>query len=134
MAAATSPAEIVDAAPQLPGWLRAVETFTPQRSLALGFGLCILNPVDLSFIVLAAITLSSATPTSGSWIVGAVLFVLIGAASVAAPVIYYATHRSGANHTLGKMRTWIAQHTSLLNTAVLVGFGVMQLVKGVRSL
>ncbi len=69
MAAASSPQQVVAAAPQLPGWLHAVETFRPVRTGFLGLALFVLNPVDASCAIIAALDISlgrSATTRSGS--------------------------------------------------------------------
>ncbi len=78
MAAASTPEELTAAAPQLPGWLHAVETFTAGRSLLLGFGIFALNPVDLSCAVIAGIEIRAAglPPTTASTVL--VIFGVVG--------------------------------------------------------
>ena len=58
MAAAKTPAEVAEAAPQLPGWLQSIDRFTPTRTLAMGLGLFLFNPIDLSCAIAGALTIA----------------------------------------------------------------------------
>lgn len=55
MSRARTPEEIAAAAPRLPGWLQRVSTFSPVQSLGLGLGIFLLNPVDASCAIVAAL-------------------------------------------------------------------------------
>ncbi|NQX33649.1 GAP family protein [Herbiconiux sp. VKM Ac-2851] len=83
MAQADSPGQVTAAAPQLPGWLRSVETFTPPRSFALGLGIFILNPVDLSCAVLASLDLRQAALSTAQNVWVLIVFGLVGVLVIA---------------------------------------------------
>lgn len=134
MAAAASPSDVVAAAPQLPGWLRAVDEFTPIRSAILGFGIFGLNPVDVSCTVLAVLDVRSAD-VSPTFATGAiVVFAIVGILPIAAPVFYTLVKGAAAEPMLEKARAWIAGHTSALNAGLLVLIGAMQLQKALSAL
>ncbi|MFJ6531780.1 GAP family protein [Microbacterium sp. NPDC091662] len=134
MAAASSPRDVVAASPQLPGWLHSVESFRPGRTLLLGLGLFVLNPVDASCAILAAldISLSDVTQSAGVWI--AVIFVVIGTLPIALPVLYVVVRGADAQPLLDRVRTWIAGNTHVLNAALLLVIGALQLEKGITGL
>jgi len=134
MAAATTPSDVVAAAPQLPGWLRAVDSFTPARSLLLGFGIFALNPVDVSCAVLAMLDVRGAavSPADGAAVI--VAFAVVGILPIAAPVFYTLVKGSAADPLLERVRGWIAGHTSVLNAGLLVLIGAMQLQKALSAL
>nr|WP_243844806.1 GAP family protein [Microbacterium sp. Be9] len=134
MAAASSPREVVAASPQLPGWLHSVESFRPGRTLLLGLGLFVLNPVDASCAILAAldISLSDVDRSSGLWV--AVVFVVIGTLPIALPVLYVVVRGADAQPLLDRVRTWIAGNTHVLNAALLLVIGALQLEKGIAAL
>lgn len=134
MAAASSPREVVAASPQLPGWLHSVESFRPGRTLLLGLGLFVLNPVDASCAILAAldISLSDVDRSSGLWV--AVVFVIIGTLPIALPVLYVVVRGADAQPLLDRVRTWIAGNTHVLNAALLLVIGALQLEKGISAL
>lgn len=138
MAVASSPGDVVAAAPQLPGWLRAVNEFTPARSLLLGLGIFALNPVDVSCAVLAMLDVRAA---EGQGVVDAggaaamiVGFAAVGILPIAAPVFYTLVKGAAADPLLERIRTWIATHTSVLNSALLLFIGALQLQKALGTL
>lgn len=134
MATASSPRDVVAASPQLPGWLHSVESFRPGRTLLLGLGLFVLNPVDASCAILAAldISLSDVSQSAGVWV--AVVFVIIGTAPIALPVLYVVVRGPEAQPLLDRARTWIAGNTHVLNAALLLVIGALQLEKGIAAL
>ena len=134
MAAASSPRDVVAASPQLPGWLHSVESFRPGRTLLLGVGLFVLNPVDASCAILAAldISLSDVGATPGAWV--AIAFVVIGTLPIALPVLYVVVRGPQAQPLLDRVRTWIAGNTHVLNAALLLVIGALQLEKGIAAL
>ena len=134
MAAASTPREVVAASPQLPGWLHSVESFRPGRTLLLGVGLFVLNPVDASCAIIAAldITLTGVDPTAGFWV--AVVFIVVGTVPIALPVLYVIVRGQAAQPFLDLVRTWIAGNTHVLNAALLLVIGALQLEKGIAAL
>lgn len=133
MAAASSPADVRDAAPQLPGWLHAVETFRPLRSAALGFALFVVNPVDLSCAILASLDIVLADLARSSTIGVTVGFGIVAVLPIAVPVVLVVVAPVRARPVLDWMRTWIATHTSVLNSALLLVVGAMQIQKSLSS-
>jgi len=134
MAAATTPGDVVAAAPQLPGWLRAVDQFTPVRSLLLGFGIFALNPVDVSCTVLAMLDVRGAAVSPAHAAVVIVVFAVVGILPIAAPVFYTLVKGAAADPLLERVRSWIAGHTSVLNAGLLVLIGAMQLQKALSAI
>lgn len=134
MAAASSPREVVAAAPHLPGWLHTVESFRPGRTFLLGLGLFVLNPVDASCAVIAALDISLADldADAGLWVAAA--FVVVGTLPIGVPVLYVAVRGAAAQPLLDDVRTWIAGNTHVLNAALLLVIGVLQLEKAVSGL
>lgn len=134
MAAASSPQDVVAAAPQLPGWLQTVSSFRPVRSLFLGLGLFVLNPVDASCAILAALEVALAdlgvAPTTAV-LVG---FAIVGTLPIAVPVIVVVVRGANAQPMLDTVRTWIAGNTHVLNAALLLVIGALQLEKAIAAL
>ncbi|WP_382309742.1 GAP family protein [Herbiconiux sp. UC225_62] len=134
MAKATTPTEVTAAAPQLPGWLKSIDAFTPARSFALGLGIFILNPVDLSCAVLAALDLRLAALSTASNVWVLVIFGVISVLPIAVPVILVLVRGEAAAPVLGRVRSWIASHTSVLNAALILVIAVLQLQKALSTL
>jgi Sap, sulfolipid-1-addressing protein len=134
MSHARTPTQVVSAAPQLPGWLRAIDRFTPGRSGLLGFGIFILNPVDTACAVLAALDIRLASVSATAGVVAAVLFAIVGILPIAIPVIIAMVRGAAAHPFLAASRKWIARHTLWLNTGVLFLIAVIQFVKAFSAL
>lgn len=134
MATAANPQDVVAAAPQLPGWLRKVDTFTPGRSFALGFGIFAINPVDASCAILAGLDLAASTAAPGATAAVAVGFVAVGVAPIAIPVTYVLVRGTAADPVLERLRTWIAGNTNILNAALIAVIAVLQLQKAISAL
>ena len=134
MAKAVTPSDVVAAAPQLPGWLRAVDEFTPARSLLLGFAIFALNPVDVSCAVLAMLDVRGAEVSPATAATLIIAFAVIGIVPIAAPVFYTLVKGEAADPLLERVRSWIAGHTSVLNAGLLVLIGAMQLQKALSAL
>jgi hypothetical protein len=134
MAAVSTPREIAAAAPQLPGWLQAVSTFRPVRTFFLGLGLFVVNPVDASCAILAAldISLAGVTPSQTAWT--AIVFTIVGALPIGIPVFIVLARGEGAQPMLDRVRAWIAGNTHVLNAGLLLVIGALQLEKGIAGL
>ena len=134
MAGASSPREVVAASPQLPGWLHSVETFRPGRTFLLGLALFVLNPVDASCAVIAALDISLADVTPAATIGVTVVFAALGTLPIAVPVLFVVARGVAARPALERLRTWVAGNTHVLNAAMLLVIGVLQLDKALTSL
>lgn len=134
MAAASTPDEVVAAAPQLPGWLKAVETFTASRSLLLGFGIFILNPVDLSCAVIAGIDIRAAGLPTATTTAVLLIFGIVGLLPIAIPVFLMLIMGDRADPMLQRTRTYIGSHSGVLNAGLLLVIGALQLQKGLSVL
>ena len=134
MAAARTPAEVAEAAPQLPGWLQSVDRFTPARTLAMGLGLFLLNPIDVSCAVIGALTVVLSGISTTAQVAVLAVFIAVGSISVAIPVIILQIRGDAAKDSLERMRAWIAGNPHVLKAALLVVIAIMQLSKGLESL
>lgn len=134
MATAATPRDVVDASPQLPGWLHSVESFRPGRTFLLGLGLFVLNPVDASCAILAALDITQAGVAPGAGAAVAAAFVVLGTLPIALPVFFVLVRGARAEPVLDRMRSWIAGNTHVLNAALLLVIGALQLEKAIAAL
>lgn len=134
MATAATPRDVVDASPQLPGWLHSVESFRPGRTFLLGLGLFVLNPVDASCAILAALDITQSGVAPGAATAVAAAFVVLGTLPIALPVFFVLVRGARAQPVLDRMRSWIAGNTHVLNAALLLVIGALQLEKAIAAL
>jgi hypothetical protein len=133
MAAASSPKEVARAA-TLPGWLQSVSTFRPGRSLLLGVGLFVVNPVDASCAIIAALDIALAPISTGASIGVAIVFAVVGILPIAIPVLWVVFAGAKAQPGLDRIRTWIAGNTHVMNAGLLLVIGALQLEKAITAL
>lgn len=129
MAQARTPDEIAAAAPQLPGILRSASRFRPRRAFVMGAGIFLLNPLNISLVVAAAleIALSSATPFQRVWLIAG--FVIAAAAPVAVPVSIVLIRGPRAEPMLARLRRWIVRNHGMVSAGLLLLVAVVQLGK-----
>jgi len=133
MAQARSPRDVAAAAPQLPGWLQQVETFRPVRTFFLGLGLFVVNPVDASCAIIAALDARLAGVTTAQAVIVLVVFGLVGSLSIVLPVLLVVVRGTAAEPLLARTRTWVAGNTHVLNAALLLVIGALQLQKALSA-
>jgi hypothetical protein len=124
----------VEPDPELPKMFQAISEFGPGKNFALGIGLFVLNPVDLSCAIAAALTLRLSGLSGNVQWVTAIAFVIVSVSSVAVPVLFLMIRGERAQKPLTELRTWIATHTKLLNVALLVLLSMMQFGKAWNTL
>ena len=103
-----------DSQPGLPSWMKAVDTFTPVRSTALGVGLSAVQPKNGLLVVGAAAAIAQTGAGAASQAVALGVFIVIATLGVGAPVaIYYlAGHR--ATKILGELHDWMARENATI--------------------
>jgi Sap, sulfolipid-1-addressing protein len=133
-ARATTTQATLAEAPQLPSWLAAVDSFRPVRCFVLGLVAFLLNPVDTSCTIGAALDLSTAPVGSTGRLLAGVFFVLLSISLVLGPVLWYLLVPDRASRSLQQAQLWIARHTTVLNALVALIVAAMLLSKGLQGL
>src|ERR1700733_862535 len=73
-----------DAAPELPKWMKTVDTFTPGRSVATGVALSAVNPKNLLLVVGAAAAIGQTGASAVDQAVALIVFIVIATLGVGA--------------------------------------------------
>jgi Sap, sulfolipid-1-addressing protein len=114
-----------DAAPEMPKWMRALDTFAPPKALGAGAVLSGVNPKNLILTVGAAAAIAQTGAATGSQIAALAVFAVIGSLGVGAPVAIYFGMGERSEQILGGLKDWMARN----NTAVMA---VLCLVIGAK--
>ena len=109
--------------PELPGWMRTVDTFTPTRSVAMGVALSALNPKNLLLIVGAAAAIAQTGASTGSQVVALIVFAIIGSLGVGAPVAIYYLTGDRASTILSELRDWMARENATIMAVICLVIG-----------
>lgn len=118
------------AAKEPPGWMAALDTYSPGRSARLGALLAAANPKNLAMALAAGAEIAVLTTGAASTAVGILGFVLIGSVGVATPVLAEILLGDRAAPALERGRRWLDRHSTALSVGVLTALGAALLVKG----
>ncbi|MFJ9107642.1 GAP family protein [Streptomyces sp. NPDC102283] len=107
-----------------PGWMRAIDTFTPVKAAGLAVALVVANPKNLVLAVGGAVSIAGSTATAGGRTVAAVLMVLIASLCTLLPLGVYLAGGTRSARVLGDWKAWMARHNSAIMTTLLLVLGV----------
>jgi threonine/homoserine/homoserine lactone efflux protein len=122
------------AAAELPGWMRAVDEFTPGRSAAIAVALSAINPKNLLLTVGAAAAIAGTGISTGDQAIALALFVLVGTLGVGAPVAIYFVLGDRSARILGDLRDWMARNNGTIMAVLLLVIGAKLLGDGIANL
>ena len=118
----------------MPKWMRALDSFTPGRSLAIGVLLSGVNPKNLMLNAAAAASIAQAGLSGGEQAVVLVVLVLLGSLGIIAPVAIYFAMGDRAVSVLDEWKTWLAANSATVMTVLFVVFGAVLIGKGIGGL
>ncbi|WP_329119480.1 GAP family protein [Streptomyces sp. NBC_01465] len=115
------PREGQDAKP--PGWMAAIDHFTPGKSAGLAAALAVANPKNLVLAVGGAVSIASSTAGGGGKAVAAALMVVIASLCATLPLAVYLFGGAKAADVLAGWKAWMSRHNAAIMTTVLVILG-----------
>lgn len=107
-----------------PKWMGALDTFTPVKALGAGVLLSALNPKNLLLTVAGATAIAQTGIAIGQQIVVYVIFVLIAAVGVGAPVVLYFALGDRSHQLLDSLKNWMARNNAAIMAVLFLIFGV----------
>ncbi len=118
----------------MPKWMSAIDSFTFAKSLGLGFLLSAVNPKNLLMCVAAGTTIGAGHLSVGGDVVSVLIFTMLAASTVAAPVVIYLSAREKMAEPLTKLRGWLTQNNATVMAVLLLVIGVVLVGKGIGGL
>lgn len=118
----------------LPKWMSAIDSFTPARAFGLGTLLSGLNPKNLGLTIAVTMTIAQMGLANGEEVGALVVFVLIGSATVLAPVAYYLLAGASAERTLATMKDWLGENNHTVMAVLFLVLGAKVLGDGISIL
>jgi threonine/homoserine/homoserine lactone efflux protein len=106
-----------------PGWMKAIDTFTPGKSAGLAAALAVANPKNLVLAVGGAVSIAASTASTGGKTAAAVLMVLIASLCTLLPLGVYLLGGRKSAKVLGEWKAWMAAHNTAIMTTVLIILG-----------
>jgi hypothetical protein len=119
---------------QLPGWMAAIDRFTPPKILGLGVVLSAGNLKNVPLTIAAGASISSAGIPVPQQIATLAIFVIIASLGVVAPLAVYLIMGERAKSVLGNWRDWAAQHNVAVMAVLFFVLGLKLLGDGISVL
>jgi threonine/homoserine/homoserine lactone efflux protein len=121
-------------APQLPKWMGTIDSFTVGKSFGIGVLLSTVNPKNLAMSVGAGIAIAQAGISTGQEAVVLIIYVVIGASTVLAPVVVYFAMGDRAATILGGWRKWLEENNAVVGAVVLLVLAAVLIGQGITGL
>lgn len=122
-----------DAEPELPKWMSSIDSISAGRAAILAFVLAAVNPKNLLMAASGGVILGSSAAVSTT-VVGTIIFVVIAASTVAAPVVAYLVASDKLAAPLESLRVWLVHNNATIMTVLLLVIGVAVIGKGIGAL
>jgi hypothetical protein len=106
--------------PEPPGWMAAIDHFSPAKSAGLAAALVLANPKNLVLSVGGALSIATSDAGSGGKAVAAALLVVIGSLCTLLPLGVYLLGGEGSARVLGEWKAWMTAHNAAIMTTVLI--------------
>jgi threonine/homoserine/homoserine lactone efflux protein len=120
--------------PEMPKWMRGIDSFSPGKALGLGVLLTGVNPKNLILTLGAATGLAQLGLSTGDAVGSIVVFVVVASLTIAVPVVYYLVGGEKAKTALDSLKRWLGMHNAAVMTVLFLVFGVDLIAKGIPPL
>ncbi|HTX07950.1 MAG TPA: GAP family protein [Solirubrobacteraceae bacterium] len=111
------------AEPELPAWMKTIDTFTPVKSAGTAVLLSAINPKNLLLTVGAAAAIAQTGSSTIDQAVALAVFVLLGTLGVGAPVAIYYAMGDKATKLLGDLHDWMVRENATIMAVICLVIG-----------
>jgi threonine/homoserine/homoserine lactone efflux protein len=123
-----------DTEPELPGWMKTIDTFTPVRAAGIAVVLAAINPKNLLLVVGAATAIAQTGTSAGSQAAAMIVFIVIATLGVGAPVgIYYLMGRK-ATKILADLHDWMTRENATIMAVICLIIGAKLIGDAITAL
>jgi threonine/homoserine/homoserine lactone efflux protein len=112
-----------DTEPQLPGWMKSIDTFTPVKTTGMGLLLSAVNPKNLLLTVGAAAAVAQTGASTVDQAVALAVFVLVATLGVGAPIAIYFLMAGRATKILDELHDWMARENATIMAVICLVIG-----------
>jgi threonine/homoserine/homoserine lactone efflux protein len=120
--------------PKMPKWMAAIDSFTAGKSFGLGVLLSAVNPKNLAMSLATGLAIAQAKIPTGQEAVVLIIYIVIGASTVLAPVAVYFAMGDRAAAILGGWRKWLEQNNAVVTAVVLLVIAAVLIGHGITGL
>ncbi len=119
--------------PELPAWMSKIDDMRVPAAAGLAFALAAVNPKNLLVAASAGATIGHGDLETASLTVVIIVFSVIAALSVLAPVLFALFAPKTAARALAGIRTWLTANNAVIMTVLLAILGTNVIGKGIGA-
>ncbi len=123
-----------DAEPELPDWMKTVDTLSPAKSAGTAVLFAAVKPKNLILILGACAAISQTGASTASQGVAVAVFVLIASAGVAMPLAIDLFMGERATTVLNALRDWMARENGTIIAIICLVIGVTLIGDAISAL
>jgi threonine/homoserine/homoserine lactone efflux protein len=112
-----------DAEPELPVWMKKIDTFTPVKSTGTAVLLSAINPKNLLLVVGAGAAIAQTGASTVDQAVALAVFIVIATLGVGAPVAIFFLMGERATRILGDLHDWMARENATIMAVICLIIG-----------
>jgi threonine/homoserine/homoserine lactone efflux protein len=112
-----------DAEPEMPKWMKAIDTFTPAKAAGLAAVLAGPNPKNLMLTLAAGATIAQADLPAGDAAVTLAVLVVVATLGVGTPVAIYFLLGERSKTILADLRDWMVHNNAAIMAVLLLVLG-----------
>ncbi len=118
---------------EMPGWMTAINNFTPIKALGIGLLLTALNPKNIALAGAAGTAVGQPDLSTAESVAVGLLFLLLSTLGILIPVLYYALGGTRARGHLESARGWLVANNAVVITVLMALIGVVLISEGIRG-
>jgi threonine/homoserine/homoserine lactone efflux protein len=123
-----------DASPELPKWMKAIDTFDAPKAAGIGVLLSALNPKNLILTVGAAAAIAQTGVSTGDQAVALAVFVALATLGPGIPVGIFFLMRDRAADILESLRGWMARENTTIMAVLCLIIGAKLIGDAISAL
>jgi threonine/homoserine/homoserine lactone efflux protein len=123
-----------DAGPELPKWMKAIDTFNAPKAAGIGVLLSALNPKNLILTVGAAAAIAQTGVSTGDQAVALAVFVALATLGPGIPVGIFFLMRDRAADILESLRGWMARENTTIMAVLCLIIGAKLIGDAISAL
>jgi Sap-like sulfolipid-1-addressing protein len=123
-----------DAQPELPAWMKGIDSFTPAKAAGMGALLAVVNPKNLLLLVGGAAAIAQTGAGAGDQAIALAVFIVIATLGVAAPIAIKFLMGERAAELLGQLHDWLARENATIMAVICLLIGVKLIGDAISAL
>lgn len=120
--------------PELPAWMKTIDTFTPVKSAGIAVLLSAINPKNSLLVVGAAAAIAQTGSSTIDQAVALAVFIVIATLGVGAPVAIYFLMGDRATKILGELHDWMARENATIMAVICLIIGAKLIGDAITAL